>query len=199
MLWCSRANTHAFLSGSSKPHSPAPSTPCYLLHPKGPRLCVISCSSHPEAGVFLSLTCGERPELWVGWGSRGLRVAGLLDLLKATTGSQSDGRPFPPHPKQAHPPTGDPRWRRVHECKAEREWGWHGVGDTPAEGNESGLEKKERKGKSRNQTSDQENEIVQRKWVGKALREESPMACCFLSSWRTWWDWLTTCSLVLWD
>lgn len=135
-------------------------------------------------------------------------MAGLLDLLKATTGSQGDGRPFPPHPKQAHPPTGDPRWRRGQESKAEREWGWHGVGDTPAEGNESGLEKKERTGVggvgSRNQTSDQENEIVQRKWVGKALREESPTACCFLPAQRTGWDWLATCSLsptcslVLW-
>lgn len=60
------------------------------------------------------------------------------------------------------------------------------------------LRKRNEGGKSRNQTSDQENEIVQRKWVGKALREESPMACCFLSSWRTGWDWLTTCSLVVW-
>lgn len=72
------------------------------------------------------------------------------------------------------------------------------MGDTLAEGNESGLEKKERGGKSRNQTSDQENESIQRKWVGEALREESPIACCFLSSQRTGWDWLASCSLVLW-
>lgn len=51
--------------------------------------------------------------------------------------------------------------------------------------------------KSRNQTSDQEKESVQRKWVGRALREESPTACCFLSSQRTGWDWLVNCSLVI--
>lgn len=35
--------------------------------------------------------------------------------------------------------------------------------------------------KSRNQTSDKENESVQGKWLGEALREESPTDRCFLS------------------
>lgn len=105
---------------------------------------------------------------------RGLSLAGLLGLLRA---SYSNGSPLsaPTAPSQAGTPShrGSCGGGWEHEYRAERRWGW-GEGDTLTEGNESGLEKKERGKKSRNQTSDKENESVQRKWVGKALREESP-------------------------
>lgn len=80
----------------------------------------------------------------MGWASRGLRVAGLLGLLKASTGSlRVMADPFCPIPSE-HTHHGGSQGGGGHMSAKQRE-SEVGVGwETRAEGNESGLEKRER-------------------------------------------------------
>lgn len=85
-----------------------------------------------------------------------------MGLLKASTGSQSDSRPFCPIPSRHTPHRGSQGGGR--DMSAKQRESRVGVGwETHWQREMKAVLRRGNEGKSRNQTSDQENESVQRK------------------------------------